>query len=78
MSREEEKLRHAVNIFAEAMISKLLKKKSEGYGGWAKPEYNQLIKDKLLIHAGRVFAGQAEEADTAALAMFVWWQRTQK
>lgn len=67
------------NEFASAMISKLLEKLEDGYGGYGDGEF---ILDtefgclpRLEAHVERLKKGEPEEVDIANFAMFLWKYR---
>lgn len=83
---EKAKLERAVDLFAEEMKAKLVKKMEEGYTGWNAPEGWSsdpavppwaVIRDRLQAHLEATINREGEErveawVDLANFAMFGW------
>jgi len=77
-NEDERQLCKAVDSFAAEMKEKLIQKSREGHGDWD-VEYNkEHFRAKLVSHAACVAKGEAQEIDTANLAMFLWSIREKK
>ncbi len=69
----------ATHKFSVAMMTKLAAKALEEAEGWDLPDNRRGIANQLLEHAYRLVDGQPEQAvDVANLAMFLWWQASQR
>ena len=69
--KEQIKLHDAVQNFSGAMMNKLLKKQSEGYQGWDRPECREVLEEKLLAHVKRGLEGE-NLVDIANFCMMLW------
>ena len=79
LKSEVNKLTEAVREFSAVMLSKLIKKAKDGYGGWDSEYYLDDIKLSFLDHASRVHCGSIRQSiDVANLAMFIWYQNKHK
>ena len=71
---EIQKLNHAVDRFSRCMKAKLKAKAIMSYGGWNDPNMGQGMKESLLLHSARVYAGEKRQCvDVANLAMFLFF-----
>lgn len=70
--RERDRIAKAVAEFADEMRRKMLRKLRQGYHGWDRTSYRYAVNQKMLLHAGRLFAGDTTQAvDVANLAMML-------
>ena len=69
---EKQRLTEAVVAFSAEMLDKLWDKMDEGFNGWDDPQYEKTFEQRLLAHVGKLLQGEAQEADIANFAMFIW------
>ena len=66
---ESEALANLMNVFSEAMFSKVIAKMQQGYHGWDKkdPMIIELLKNRLADNVNR-----GDWVDVANVSMFLW------